>query len=77
MNLFRNVDMKNEYFFTKVLQFVVIIFFISSCDSDEDIETFDLTGSWKVVSFDDYEASTKYIKQKIILGLVLIMEKLV
>ena len=47
-----------------MLQFVVIIFFFSSCDSDEDIETFDLTGSWKVISFDDYEASTKIYKSE-------------
>ena len=32
--------------------------FFNACDKDEAVLTYDITGDWKVISFEDYETST-------------------
>jgi hypothetical protein len=64
--------MKTSSFLTKILT-LIGAFFINSCEKDMiehplasdlngKVVTSDLAGSWKVISFDDYETSTKIIK---------------
>ena len=36
--------------------------FITACDKNENAASYDLTGNWKVISFEDYENSTKVTK---------------
>jgi len=50
--------MKNLSFVTKMISLAIVAIFVNACDKDEDIITYDLTGNWKVISFEDYESST-------------------
>jgi len=49
--------MKNSSVLTKVFLTVIATIFINSCERDniENPLTSDLTGSWKVISFEDCE----------------------
>lgn len=54
--------MKSSIGLTKVILLLITTLFIGGCDKDEDVVTYDLTGNWKVVSFEDYAPSTKITK---------------
>jgi len=54
--------MKSSPILTKVILLLITTLFIGGCDKDEDIVTYDLTGDWKVISFEDYATSTKITK---------------
>lgn len=56
--------MKNLSFVTKMILFVIVAIFINACDKDEDVITYDLTGNWKVISFENYETSAIVTKTK-------------
>jgi hypothetical protein len=65
MNLFgKKRTMKNLSFVTKMILLAIVAIFINACDKDEDVITYDLTGNWKVSSFENYETSTKVTKTK-------------
>ena len=51
--------MKSLFNLIKVLLLVITTLFINGCDKDEEIVTYDLTGDWKVISFENYLTSTK------------------
>lgn len=48
--------------FTKAISLIIITFLICGCDKDEEVLTYELTGDWKVISFEDYTTSTKITK---------------
>ena len=50
--------MKSLSFVTKMILFAIVAVFINACDKDEDVIKYDLTGNWKVISFENYETST-------------------
>ncbi len=54
--------MKNLFFVTKMILLAIVATFITACDKDEDVITYDLTGNWKVISFNNYESSTTITK---------------
>ena len=56
--------MKNSSALLRFLLTLIVTLFIDSCEKDkiEDPLTSELTGSWKVISFEDYETSTKITK---------------
>lgn len=54
--------MKNLFFVTKMIFLAIVATFINACDKDEDVITYDLTGNWKVISFNNYESSTTITK---------------
>lgn len=54
--------MKSSSILTKVFLLLITTCFICACDKDEDVLTYDLTGDWKVISFEDYATSTKITK---------------
>lgn len=56
--------MKSLSFVIKMILFAIVAIFINACDKDEDVITYDLTGNWKVISFENYETSTKVTKTK-------------
>lgn len=56
--------MKSLFNLIKVLLLVITTLFINGCDKDEEIVTYDLTGDWKVISFENYLTSTKITKSE-------------
>ena len=50
--------MKYLSFVIKMILIGIIAIFVNACDKDEVNITYDLTGNWKVVSFENYESST-------------------
>jgi len=56
--------MKSLSFVTKMILSAIVAIFINACDKDEDVIKYDLTGNWKVISFENYETSTKVTKTK-------------
>ena len=54
--------MKSLSLFARMILLTVVTLLNYSCDKDDDIITYDLVGSWKVISFDNYETSTKVTK---------------
>lgn len=56
--------MKNSSLLIRIILLTIVALFINACDKDEDVITYDLTGNWKVISFDNYETSTKVTKTK-------------
>jgi hypothetical protein len=54
--------MKNLSFLAKMILLVSVPLFINACDKSEDVITYDLTGDWKVISFENYDSSTKITK---------------
>lgn len=54
--------MKNLSFVPKMILIAIVAIFINACDKDEDVITYDLEGNWKVISFENYESSTKITK---------------
>ncbi len=54
--------MKNLSFVPKMILIAIVAIFINACDKDEDVITYDLAGNWKVISFENYESSTKITK---------------
>ena len=50
--------MKNLSFVTKMILIGIVAIFVNACDKDEVNITYDLTGNWIVVSFENYESST-------------------
>lgn len=54
--------MKMKYLFTTIILTSVVILFFNSCDKEEDNLSYNLVGDWKVLSFEDYDASTKITK---------------
>ena len=52
--------MKWSMLCSKFLVFAILYFLVNSCSKNEDIITYDLTGSWKVISFlEDGKTITK------------------
>jgi len=63
MNLIgKKLIMKDLSFLTKMILLAIVALFINACDKDEDIISYDLTGDWKVISFENYATSTKIVK---------------
>src|ERR1035437_6824356 len=56
--------MKNLSLLTRMILLTIVALFINACDKDEDVITYDLTGNWKVISFENYGNSTKVTKTK-------------
>lgn len=54
--------MKNLSLFVRMILLTVFALFNYSCDKEDDIITYDLVGNWKVISFENYETSTKVTK---------------
>lgn len=54
--------MKILSFFSKMILLAIVALFIQACDKEEDIIAYDLTGDWKVISFENYTTSTKITK---------------
>lgn len=50
--------MKNLSFITKIFLVAIVAIILNACDKNEDVITYDLTGNWKVISFENYESST-------------------
>lgn len=56
--------MKNLSLLIRMILLTIVALFINACDKDEDVITYDLIGNWKVISFENYETSTKVTKTK-------------
>ncbi len=54
--------MKNLSYLSKIVLVAVVAFCINACDKDEIDVKYDITGDWKVISFEDYENSTVVTK---------------
>jgi len=63
-NLFSKLIMKKQYLFTKVILTTLAIFFLSSCEKEEDNLSYNLVGDWKVISFWDDATSTIITKNE-------------
>lgn len=52
--------MNSPFSFYRILLFTTVFFLVHSCSKNDDVITYDLTGSWKVVSFlEDNKKITK------------------
>ncbi|MFC2152681.1 hypothetical protein ACFLSE_09145 [Bacteroidota bacterium] len=54
--------MKMKYLLPTIILTSIVIIFFNSCDEEEDNLSYNLVGDWKVISFEDYDASTKITK---------------
>ena len=54
--------MKKLVVLSRIFLIAIVASFICGCDKGEDAITYDLTGDWKVVSFENYETSTTITK---------------
>ncbi len=54
--------MKNLSYLPKFVLVAIVAFCIIACDKDEIEVKYDITGDWKVISFEDYENSTVVTK---------------
>ena len=54
--------MKNLSYLSKIVLVAIVAFCINACDKDEIDIKYDITGDWKVISFEDYENSTVVTK---------------
>jgi len=54
--------MKNLSYLPKIVFVAIVAFCINACDKDEIDVKYDITGDWKVISFEDYENSTVVTK---------------
>ena len=54
--------MKNLPMVSKMVLLALVALFVNACDKEEDLVTYDLKGDWKLISFEDYDASTKITK---------------
>ena len=48
--------------FIKIFLLSILTTIMISCNNEKDIQTYDFSGTWKVISFVDLEASTKILK---------------
>lgn len=49
--------MKSLSFLPKMILIAIVTLFINACDKDEIDEQYDITGDWKVVSFENHETA--------------------
>ncbi len=54
--------MKNFSYLPKTIFISIVAFFINACDKNEIDVKYDITGDWKVVSFENHETSTVITK---------------
>ncbi len=53
---------KNLSYLKKMILIIVVAFFINACDKNEIDVIYDITGDWKVISYENYETSTVITK---------------
>jgi hypothetical protein len=56
--------MKKIFYLSKMILIAFFALFINACNKDEIDVKYDITGDWKVVSFENYETSTIITKTK-------------
>jgi hypothetical protein len=54
--------MKNLSYLPRMILISIVALFINACDKDEIDVKYDITGDWKVVSFENHETSTVITK---------------
>lgn len=54
--------MKNLSYVLKLVVITVVALFINACDKDDVKIKYDITGNWKVISYEDYQTSTVITK---------------
>lgn len=54
--------MENLSYLPKLILIIIAVLFIHACSKDEIEVQYDITGNWKVISFENYETSTVITK---------------